>query len=435
MEKKTVKVIAESGKVFVVGIDGKKELVEYRNYWKAIDVASAYATTTYNQAMWRKEDIVNTWSRIGDELGCSAASVARQLNCVTFHTYVKPNERILNRLARVYGGRRSVYLANEILNNIELIRAYQEDDLNHISAFGMLGLNAKSAKAKFGKNLWKRLCSNSMSRNDMIVKAVCHLQGAHTNSSDKMCDPIEIIGKLNEIPSTLLKTTSIAQALVHAHGLLHPSRNIVLEILSQFNAPLSKFNFNKVTTEIYVINDTHSMIGKLGRKFNGKWSLARINKEHHDASAELLARKYGPTPFPYINDIPSLITRDDGYTAVLADSPMALYKIGTREMHCVHTYTDQCLNGSYIVYDITDVNGVHSTLGFGSHHYDQHMYARNQMVGDQCTRKKFADYVSSRAREVYNFDKKNKRMPAPMPAPVALEYLEPDFNPDAEIPF
>ena len=141
------------------------------------------------------------------------------------------------------------------------------DGNEHLATFGALSGTAEESKRVFGKGLWKKLCHNTKSRNDLIVKAALPLSDPTTLFS--------IVRELNKIPSTLLKDTRFLPLIIH-YG----------HIFEYSTALLAKYKTCKAITRALLtythnitITDTMRM---LDGNINISWSIDTWDRRHKE---------------------------------------------------------------------------------------------------------------------------------------------------------
>lgn len=378
-------IIVEDGKVLVVNADGSSTIQPFVNKVSAEYVMHTYTSVNAPRYLYQKNDIIDVYTKAGDELGVSVAVFKKMLNGAIYRAYVADNKDLHSRLSYLRIGHRPVKdteMVNLVNARAEFIRQFMSDNNVHTSAFGLFFDSTSDAKKELGKSLWKAVCRNSKTRNDTMCKIV------HTD--DRIAQRIRA---LNQLPSTLLN--NLYDETIVSICELHDTvgiKDIVSKILNRLNRPLCRIedsNINGITT---TISDTRRMV----EDFNPRWSLTRIYEEHKRAIIAEATKDAPKEPFECAQFLPGKIVKD-GFIAILCSSPYDLTLLGAEQHHCVGSYRDMVEDFYCAVYKVIDDGDVVSTLSIShpatkNRSAIQHMYAWNAHVKDD-KRVQFAKYV------------------------------------------
>jgi len=326
---------------------------------------------------------------VGDALGTSAASFARMLNGAMYRCHVVPNKDIHSRLAYtgVFG-----YNDQRIPNinaKIGIIRQYQKDGNNHLAGFGALIGDAMQAKSLLGKGLWKKLCVNSRTRNDLIV----HYGLSIIESCPKAVEDIKfLIDIAMKIPSTVLRKLSILSKLdIYTIQKISTKIDIIRLIRQRKKVPLSMIDADLISQTRNIIYDTQHMCKQLEEPFNPEWCFKRMLEEHDIMTTKIAVLGTTTTPIPLLKPFSKIIRCGNDITAVLLDNSRKIVTHGVEMHHCVGSYVGRVIEGKYVIYKLNRKCDI-STIGFAidpdakSITHTQHYHKYNGLVNDDVWR-------------------------------------------------
>lgn len=399
--------------VVVINEAGEREYQEWIDDISHAAIVGRYTTynSTYLDGIYDGKVIKERYKNVGDDLGTSVANFKRMLDGAMYKAYIKGIEEYHNRFSSCWAkveingktkrtcfrDTRSVTLVSE---HREIIKQYTADGMDHMAGLGALfGKPANELKNLFGKGFWKTLCKNSKTRNDTFVRMFINTIGAQ---DVYFVNSIKI---LNTVPYTLLKELKKEGSMNLISAVLTTGINdIVKKIVSEYGPILSGVQANEMSAVINTVQDTYTMCGTLGIEFNPNWSLKRINREHDAAVKKINALTYSDEPYYWIDDsIREFTSSTEEFKAELITNNLDLANLGKQQHHCVGSYHNMCSCGHYVVYEITDKDGLVSTLGIKTSKSesnilgltDQHYHAMNDEVIDE-SRINFAKNVSAK---------------------------------------
>ena len=398
----------KNNQVIVTDLEtGKCVMQPYVFKIKALYVAFSYTKVGKDLGMMafkklhKKEDIVNFYDAAGDELGCSLSKFANLLNGACYRAYIKPNEPWHNRFGLVYSKNikghvtvsRDHITVKAVNARIDILNMYVADNMRHMAGFGLLFGEAHQAKKSMGKGLWKNLCKNSLSRNDMICKKLLSYPKnvlAHKAVKD-------LVHFLNELPSTILNKFGAEHLLDYFKtGYTTKVTNLFNKIIKHIGGPLCKIEPAKANTIRVMIGDSL----RLNRTtFNPSWSIARMIREHDEGTKRLRLKATSPEEFGAVKVLPNVISNDQ-FQAIICKSAKDMVELGNEQHHCVGSYSMYARHGHYAVYKIVSNTGEVTTLGISNPESplglpNQHYGAFNAQVLDE-QRKAFANKVKNK---------------------------------------
>lgn len=241
-----------------------------------------------------------------------------------------------------------VALANELL---PLVNEAERDGLYHlIPAILHYGASPQAIRAKIGRGAWRRIATNSISRNLLIMRAAqrCRLK-----------DRDEAFIRLLDIPS----------------GVLPAIRNGADgdEAIAARITPRKRSS--EFARTLNIVADTRRMM--MPAEFNPQWGFARMQREHELATKAIMQRKYSPKAFA-----PAWQFEDGGFSAELLTSQLDIATEGATQHHCVASYARTAALGKYAVFRIDGKE--RATAGVIDGRVDQVYGTCNARVSDEC---------------------------------------------------
>jgi hypothetical protein len=249
-----------------------------------------------------------------------------------------------------------VALANA---NLPYINEAERDGLYHlIPAILYYGASPQEIRAKIGRGAWRRVASNSLSRNLLIMRAA---RRSYRFKGDAFV-------RLIDIPSGVLPA-------IREGGDQD-------EVIAATITPRKRVN--EFENTLNIVRDTRRM---MANEFNPQWGLARMQREHEGATKLIMQRRYSTKAFA-----PAWQFAENGFAADLLTSQADIAAEGAIQHHCVASYAHNAAVGQYAVFRI---NGKErATAGVIGTRVDQVYGACNRQVSDEC--KAFAQKVAAR---------------------------------------
>lgn len=229
-----------------------------------------------------------------------------------------------------------------------LKQAVKDNQKNILPILANCGKTPQELKKEFGKGLWKKLCGNSFYRNNLIA------------------DTTEVYEVSQKWDSGALKG-----AFPHAR---HWAKNTC-------KVPYSKMT--RTTEEVTLFLDTERLANQVGLPFNENWSKLKMKEKHDEyMNIQIQARdeERKKRDEQYRLRIERLQSVDlskvysqtvfelEGVTATILTTYDQIRKEGVEMHHCVGSYAESCVNGSYIVLHVTG-DGEETTIGLHEKSY------------------------------------------------------------------
>lgn len=319
-----------------------------------------------------------TW--LGDHMGYKFASA---WNKIMLREWVMPHKQIADPLCfGRYGIRGSLGYNPKLLVMLwerkELLLQCHKDGIMNIAPFVLhSGLAPKELKEQFGNADWKKITSNSLSRN----KIFCNKFGAADRRMSRL---------MLDVPTTaLLKMDSWRNVTYGA---------VLQEILAaKKERRLGKLTSWDITRLHVVVTDVERMAAQLDEPFNHGWSYRRIERQHTIYQNAVAAKRYGTDRIEYVCGPGSVVGEE--FDLVLLDTPLQIAEEGNAQNHCVASYIWDVTKGECSIYSLRDKKGerlttvqIHSDTRVGQH-YGKHN--RNPTPEeDQWVRRAVSDWRS-----------------------------------------
>lgn len=283
----------------------------------------------------------------------------------------------------------------------KIIDAADDDGLDNIIPLLIyFGLSPHSLKNKLGKGLWSRLCHNSRHKNKLLVAV---LQKLLLDNKRVGCFKFTkyrylIIEKVSVFQSSLLKYLGVYEYFIERMPSIKNKENIhnLLSIFEWLSCNVRVSKYQECVRYFNILKDTKRMVELTGRKFNNKWSVKRLEREHLINLRILQSRDFPDVPYPHLNDIDD--GNIDGVRYKLLRSPYQLWEEGNIMHHCVASYHYRVKEGNYLVFNLTDFEKKRSTLGLYKNDknvvVDQHYMNWNEEVKSPLLIKAAGEIVS-----------------------------------------
>ena len=275
--------------------------------------------------------------------GVSPAVVARVANAAYYKAAIKPYTAY--RSLWYTGKKINNNLYSLVVRNWDIIQQAEKDGLKHITPFiAYWEKSPTELRALFGKGVWKKLSSNSYTRNILLAqKMLFSWQGGKILTFDL------------EVPSTLLRSSVNPDI---AHYVFKNSEKSMRDVLKAF----------KKTTEerklLDIVRDCKRMKVQLGQPFSLNWSPRRMEEEHNNSSRELQRRReeeraaYDQTYREKLEKAKSKNLADfykvnkwqeDSISARLLTTYDEIVAEGNTMHHCVGSYALDVMDDEYLV--------------------------------------------------------------------------------------
>lgn len=326
----------------VTGVDHIKDPVHATKRGCFSGAAHADGKVKWGASIKRWEDI----------LGCHPAKFGNIFNGAVYRLWVGDHKGLLYKYCyRGYGFDQNCL--ETFHSNKDLALQMVEDKQYNLLPFLFEGLfedekiySIKDFKTILGKGLWKKLVSNSITRNKHMARCVDFV------STDTMKNFFSIA---NTLPSSYLQHTRA----VYSFSVF---------VANNSKGFLTKKKSYKIGGEIYdlvnLAKDTENMANRLGLPYNNAWSVKRMKAEHDKYSKIITAQMYSKDHFSCIGWAPKEVVCEEGFTATLLTSPFEVAIEGKEMRHCVAGYSNTVEKGKYLVYSVTNTEGEKvSTLG------------------------------------------------------------------------
>jgi hypothetical protein len=392
-----------NNQVIVNGPQGSS-VHHYCNSRHPYDVICCYAPQySHIKREHTKERIMEIYKQAGDALGTSVKNFCNMLRGAANKAYIVPNEDLHKRFSfSVHKDSRGKIRWFMDPNAVERVNAqapymrdYIADDNNHLVGFGLVIGDAKVSKGLVGKHTWKRLCANSKTRNDLIVRTL--------TTTINYNNP-QAVGKfartLSLTPSTLLKNMKeeLLQK-VHTVSQLHTIESLLPRIVTYFDAPLCKIDNDAVNNLVDTIGDT----ARMRNNFNPNWSIKRIKREHEQAVKDQLLKTFPKTQIELANILPAEYRQGD-FVATLLKSPHEIAGHGKQQHHCVANYAGRSARNEYAVYSLLNEKTLNiSTVGIqhpdSSYDGSQHYMKYDRTVKNE-ERVAFGVYITKKTKKL-----------------------------------
>lgn len=210
-----------------------------------------------------------------------------------------------------------------------LTQAVKDGQKNILPILATCGKTPQELKKELGKSVWKKLCSNSFYRNNLLA------------------DTTEIYEVSQKWDSGALKGPN-----PHAR---HWVKNVC-------KIPYSKMTMR--TEEVVLFLDTERLADQLSRPFNENWSKLKMKEKHDEymniqirereeeriKRDELYRVKIEKLKSVDLSKVyPQTVFELDGVTATILTTYESIRQEGIAMHHCVGSYAEQAMVGNYVV--------------------------------------------------------------------------------------
>ena len=335
-----------------------------------------------------------------------------RLRAVSRQLWITPIEQYLNRYCLNFYGRDSPYFNLEqtrrVWGCLATVKQVYEDELHHIGPLVIFFmLNPKELKARLGKSLWKRLCSNKLSFNLRLVRTLMGFDGEHRRVKPLDEETFERLIPLLDVLTQVKKGLTTHQAPIwnfdaryfHMRGFEVDEMSLKVKLLNWLNIHCKVTHTKEIKEHITLFRDSLMMHYRLGEGRTFKFLNPIKLREYHDALSkkitikrrnESLKRKQAMN-----NNMQWLTPYSDGFSQYAEKtSSVAVKTLNTVELiidesdsmeHCITCYIDNICDQQYIAISLR-CSSARSTLGFtlnkkrSKYKLDQHVGKYNEAV-------------------------------------------------------
>jgi hypothetical protein len=310
------------------------------------------------------------------------STLVNGFNKAMLEVWVDPIRPLVEKYCSMIGYRRGwdVNLVRALWERLDEVSQALEDNQESLVPFILQDHDLKQLKDSLSKKGWKKLCNNSISRNQRLAIA----------------DTCEV-GEYINIPTTLLR-----QIFNKNHPMMKPDMESIDWFLNNYKGHTTLDQRSERLRMMTIYKDTQRMSVQLGEDFNPKWSYRRISEKHEEFTRAIHRRHYSDDVFPWTTLLPEEVKKveHEDYTATLLDNALAIREEGDSMGHCVGSYAVRSSNADYMVYSITKGDERVSTLGInvdnhiskeehkpralrGGYRFNQHYGKYNSYVTDE----------------------------------------------------
>jgi hypothetical protein len=359
-------VITETNEAITFTTNNTEHSLVFRPKLDVKQFLSTYASHVHEDSLRKK------YLAVGDELGTSVKNFVNMLNGALYRKFVTPNIQYVKRFAYVKGNL-SPKMVNVIHQKAGALNEHDDADTKHVQAFVLLFGSLKNAKKECGRGLWKKLCKNSKTRNDMIVQKV-----VLEESSDKA----KAVAFCNKWPSHFIKHQNILRLLT----VIDDPKTIINAV----STPWYKLDSDTFDEMAFNVRYAKSL---LGHKFNKAWSYKRILKERALELHRMELVTYSFNKFHNLEAMPDKVKLGQ-YTAYKLTCGRDLYYINHILKSWLHSLISECRNGRAVIYVILDQDYTASTFTrHFQHDYNKHVHLNHDNGTEYIDREVFSDIL------------------------------------------
>jgi hypothetical protein len=283
---------------------------------------------------------------IYEQFGVSQAKFLKLINGKAFEAFVKPIPKEIREKLCFNAGGLSAPKINKVHQNMDLLMQAVKDNQNNILPIILFfSKNPSELKSTLGKGLWKRICSNSFSKNAKIVDYLTHMR-----EDPWQYETSKTLESIVSLPTTLLK---------------HAYTPTVLKFIQ--NSMKGKWTKSREVKQVaQEFSDTVRLIETVDGKAPLEmvnWSVRRLKEEHRAYTEKAIARRYNPTKFWWVDEFPISHFCYEGYEIKLLKSEAEIGLEGSMMGHCVGGYGSYSSQGRYLVFSVIKDDARHSTIG------------------------------------------------------------------------
>ena len=300
---------------------------------------------------YKHKVVVNGNKEFTKIYGITPSRAAKIFNGIVFKSAILPYKGFSSLFMRCKGVDEWRFMS--VVDSFDLLEQAGEDGIKNILPFIALeGKSPQELRKKYGKGLWKKLCSNSFSYNKLLCARI-------PVNLNEIKDNIE---KYNSFDYSCLESRAVRLVAYEAK---HWLKNVV-------GVPYTKHKEMRKESLLFI--DTKRMAKDLREDFNDRWSLRRMQEMHDRYAAIQRINLMRQRKEDDKNRLGHLMEIDLGnfYTqlrwehlgvkAKLLSTYDSILNEGVEMHHCVAGYAERCLNKQYVVFSLT-CGDQRSTLG------------------------------------------------------------------------
>lgn len=275
-----------------------------------------------------KPNTSEEWNKLLTKiLGRSPVAFYRHFSRLLWKEVVGDCDEYVNILARRYRGKVAPFMVPLIKECKPLLDQAKADGLHHLMPIILATkMSPKEAKKALGKGNWKKVCSQSFTRNLLIMKAVV------TSGNP-------VVEVAIHTPSSLLKRGKIVD-------------EDIAKLLKNNKVVTKRREADRVVMYAQYLRRHNIAV-------NPEWTIDRLREEHDNVSHAFrrreLTERMSKETIIATEGFPSSLSDAAGmYTATLLRSPYDLHVEGEEMRHCVGGYHKSVADGHCLIYSISD---------------------------------------------------------------------------------
>ncbi|MGZ8887970.1 MAG: PcfJ domain-containing protein [Halobacteriota archaeon] len=267
-------------------------------------------------------------------------------NKLQYKHFVAPYLHLLNPVA-YKPGRVSLNALRLIKRNLPVVQEVYDDGLHNILPIVVAtGKSPQELKKLCGPS-WKLLTQNTLGRNRVLVDSIGVLNFTYSVGLRTLSDRAKL-------PTTVVKKFGAYadEALEH--------------IAAHYRGKWSSLKAKDVSDIAVLVRDTKRLAEYLALPFNTSWSPRKMKEKHDEYTKKFQVKEFSDNKISWIMDGDVVVKEMcfDGFKATVLDNKATIAEEGRAMGHCVGSYAESVAKKSYLVYSITDSEGVRSsTLG------------------------------------------------------------------------
>lgn len=285
--------------------------------------------------------------KFSDKYQITPAKFRKVFNAKMLNLWVDPIKEHANRFAYNSMGKLNPTKVACIWEVLPEIEQAKKDGIYHIVPWILAeGKNPHELKEKFGKGTWKKICSQSMTRNKFIAAGSSRFR-YEGSVEDALALPSYILKRGGNSNLSWKPVTKwlVENKLINSKPLMFPKRREVEQLAHMYT-------------------DTQRMSGELGKGFSHNWGPDKMKEKHAEYVRLINLKRYSPEPYECLKGIEVKEVQHKGYVATLLDSAALVHEEGEVMHHCVGGYASSVAQGNYLVYSVTKDGKRSSTIAF-----------------------------------------------------------------------
>lgn len=276
------------------------------------------------------------------------------INGKMFEAFVKPIPELI-KLKLCFGRNKlSMDKVNKVIKALPLLsQAYADKQTNILPFILHTNKSPKELKEMLGKGLWKRVCSNTFSRNKAIIEASSVNHWMHLGEFSPAFK--KELTHLVTVPTSLLKyggysSNTINWLKTNCKGIWNRPADIKRQ--ADFF----------IDTARMIAQETEGDQTEIQVKMLN-WSVKRVNDEHEAATKRIFNKRFSKDRYHWADLVPIGPFMYEGYLVTPLFDSYSIAEEGEAMQHCVGSYAYQSQRGDYLVLSVTKDGERHSTIG------------------------------------------------------------------------